>query len=65
MEVMAREFLPPKPTPEQRYEAYLRNMNANIIQKVVGMLKLDDPEDIPKAIAQLQYFRRYLVDYQE
>ncbi|CAK9237929.1 unnamed protein product [Sphagnum troendelagicum] len=36
--------------------------NANIIQKVAGMLELDDPEDI---IAQLQYFRSYLVDYQE
>ncbi len=65
VEVMAREFLPPKPTPEQRYEAYLRNRNASIIQKVAGMLELDDPEDIPKAIAQLQYFRSYLVDYQE
>jgi hypothetical protein len=29
------------------------------------MLELDNPEDIPKAIAQLQYFRSYLVDYQE
>ncbi|CAK9260662.1 unnamed protein product [Sphagnum jensenii] len=65
VEVMAREFLPPKPTLEQRYEAYLRNRNANIIQKVAGMLELDDPKDIPKAIAQLQYFRSYLVDYQE
>ena len=65
MEVMAREFLPPKPTPEQRYEAYLRNRNASIIQKVVGMLELDNPDDIPKAIAQLQYFKSYLVDYQE
>ncbi|CAN5974520.1 unnamed protein product [Sphagnum jensenii] len=65
VEVMAREFLPPKPTPEQRYEAYLRNRNASIIQKVAGMLELDDPEDIPKAIAQLQYFKSYLVDYQE
>jgi len=63
VEVMAREFLPPKPIPEQRYEAYLRNRNANIIQKVARMLELDDPEDIPKAIAQLQYFRSYLVDY--
>ncbi len=62
MEVMARKFLPPEPTLEQRYEAYLRNRNANIIQKVAGMLELDDPEDI---IAQLQYFRSYLVDYQE
>jgi hypothetical protein len=32
---------------------------------VAGILKIDDPEDIPKAIAQLQYFRSYLVDYQE
>ncbi len=63
--VMSREFLPPKPTPEQKYEAYLRNRNASIIQNVAGMLELDDPEDIPKAIAQLQYFRSYLVDYQE
>jgi len=29
------------------------------------MLELDDPEDIPKTIAQLQYFRSYLMDYQE
>ncbi len=65
VEVMAKEFLPPKPTLEQRYEAYLRNKNASIIQKVAGMLELDDPEDIPKATAQLQYFRSYLVDYQE
>ncbi len=40
----------------KRYEAYLRNRNANIIQKVAGMLKLDDPEDIPRAVAQLQYY---------
>jgi len=63
VEVMAREFLPPKPTLEQRYEAYLRNMNAHIIQKVAGMLKLDDLEDIPRAVVQLQYFRSYLMDY--
>ncbi len=56
MEVMARQFLPPEPTLEQRYEAYLRNRNANIIQKVAGMLELDDLEDIPKAVAQLQYY---------
>jgi len=60
VEVMARNFLPLEPTPEQRYEAYLRNKNASIIQKVDGMLELDDLEDI---IAQLQYFRSYLVDY--
>ncbi len=65
MEVMAREFLPPEPTPEQRYEAYLRKRNASIIQKLAGMLKLDDLENIPRAVAQLQYFRSYLVDYQE
>jgi len=56
VEVMAREFLPPEPTPEQRYEAYLRNMNASIIQKVARMLELDNPEDIPRAVAQLQYY---------
>jgi adenylate kinase family enzyme len=65
VEVMAREFLPPEPTPEQRYEAYLRKRNASIIQKLAGMLKLDDLENIPRAVAQLQYFRSYLVDYQE
>jgi hypothetical protein len=59
VEVMAREFLPLEPTPEQRYEAYLRNRNANIIQKVAGMLELDNPKDIPRAIAQLQYFKSY------
>ncbi len=53
MEVMAREFLPPEPILEQRYEAYLRNKNASIIQKVAGMLELDNPEDIPRAVAQL------------
>jgi len=46
VEVMARNFLPLEPTPEQRYEAYLRNKNANIIQKVARMLELDDLEDI-------------------
>jgi hypothetical protein len=56
VEVMAREFLPPEPTPEQRYEAYLRNRNANIIQKVAGMLELDDLENIPRAVAQLLYY---------
>jgi hypothetical protein len=53
VEVMAREFLPPEPILEQRYEAYLRNKNASIIQKVAGMLELDNPEDIPRAVAQL------------
>ncbi len=56
MEVMAREFLPPEPTPKQRYEAYLRNRNVNIIQKVAGMLELDDPEYILRAVVQLQYY---------
>jgi len=65
VEVMAKEFLPPKPIPEQRYEAYLRNRNAIIIQKVAGMLELDDPKDIPRTVVQLQYFKSYLMDYQE
>ncbi len=56
MEVMARNFLPPEPTLEQRYEAYLKNENANIIQKVAGMLELDNPEYIPRAVVQLQYY---------
>jgi hypothetical protein len=29
------------------------------------MLEPDNPKDIPRAVAQLQYFRSYLVDYQE
>jgi hypothetical protein len=56
VEVMARNFLPPEPTLEQRYEAYLKNGNANIIQKVAGMLELDNPEYIPRAVVQLQYY---------